>query len=213
MLQTVETRWFGQGDVPADIWTWFEALPGNSEDQRPRRDLYLQPIQDDRVNVKLREGGLEVKQRQAIYGRISFSHSVAGQVERWIKWRFSLDDSSSSVATMYANHSSWVSVHKERRLKHYQLDEAGVIDTAPPPTDVAGRRPEAGLMICHLELAVVRVGRNLWWTIAYETDVQGDNTLDGLVSIAGRQFEVRAPGQLIETNSFGYPHWLATYVD
>jgi hypothetical protein len=207
VLQTVETRWFGPGSVPDDILNWFESLPGKAEDQPARRDFYLQSILDDGLSVKLREGGLEVKQRREGFGQIHFSSSVSGLVERWIKWRFPLDDSSSPAQSIVTGDSSWIAVAKLRRLKHYEVNETGSAPTMPLPTGAAGRSKDAPLAF-HLELAQVWAGKSHWWTVGYEAGNAGENLLELLRAAAEPQFRENAPGQLTGRNSFGYPRWL-----
>lgn len=209
ILQTVETRWFGLGPVPGDVLNWFESLPGEAEDQPARRDFYLQPILDDGLSVKLREGGFEVKQRREGFGMVHFNKVVAGLVERWIKWRFALDDSSSPAQSIVGGEGSWIAVGKERRLKHYQVSEAGVVPTTPLPAEAADRSAEPP-MTFHLELAQVWAARSRWWTVGYETGCASQRPMEPLLAAARPQFKENAPGQLTGPNSFGYPHWLAT---
>ena len=219
ILQTIETRWFGRGAAPSDIVAWFEALPGEVEDQPVRRDFYLQSLHDDGLSVKLREGGLEVKQRQAALGLIHFSRSVTGLVERWTKWRFRLDQSSSPLQAIFARDRSWIPVDKERCLKHYQLNETGTTQIAPSPANLAsgnagaGGGTEGSPLTFHLELARVWAGESYWWTLGYEADSGAEMPPDRLLEAAGSQFKEGVPGQLTGPNSFSYPHWLAKYLE
>ena len=61
---TIETRWFYAGRLPAAVLAWFEALGPAPDEQPARTDHYLQPT-DAGLNVKLREGQLEAKRREA----------------------------------------------------------------------------------------------------------------------------------------------------
>ncbi|MCA1995017.1 MAG: hypothetical protein LDL41_23650, partial [Coleofasciculus sp. S288] len=66
-LTTLELRWFYHGTPPVEVEYWFSTdCPG--ELLRPpeeREDLYLYTPQCDYLNIKLRQGSLEVKWRKA----------------------------------------------------------------------------------------------------------------------------------------------------
>jgi hypothetical protein len=208
ILHTVETRWFTRGVVPADIPAWFAALPGDAEDQPLRRDLYLQPVADGGLSVKLREGGLEIKQRQETLGRFRFGPSATGLVERWTKWRFPLDETFNHWQSILDGGRSWQNVDKKRWLKHYRLDETGAIQVMPYQLLVQ----ETGSQAFHLELANLRVGDQRWWTIAYEVAASEQPVSESLRSIAAQHLSEWQPGQLSISNSCGYPQWLAARV-
>jgi len=209
IVHTLETRWFGPGAVPGDVLAWFEALPGQAGDQPARRDFYLQPIRDDGLSVKLREGGLEVKQRRESFGLIRFNASVAGLVERWVKWRFPLDRASSPMQSLAAGDSAWTAVDKERRLKYFQYSEAGATQIGPSPGEAGGERPAGDALTFHVELAQVWAGTRRFWSVGYEAIWAGRNSLQRLLVAVDPQFRDSAPGQFSSPNSFGYPRWLA----
>ena len=85
-LLTCEVRWFDQGGIPADLHAWFDAL-GEQEIQPPRTDLYLAGL-DASVGIKLRQGLLEIKPRQADLGERMFLPGVIGRAATWAKWSF-----------------------------------------------------------------------------------------------------------------------------
>jgi hypothetical protein len=201
MFNTVETRWFGRGDTPDNLLAWFARRAGDAEQQPLRRDYYLQRIRDMGLNVKLREGGLEVKQRQRSHGLIQLGQSVEGVVERWTKWRFPVPESSDSIQSIQEASRSWLAVEKRRQLRHYRVDETGSVLPVSPLNVMSAT--------CHFELAVVWAGESRWWTLAFEIDDQGSDALERLLAVAARQFDKRPPIHLSESNSFGYPHWLA----
>ena len=63
MIATAEVRWFYRGPLPAAVRAWFEARGSRMAYQAPRRDRYL-GLPGDALNVKLREGRIEIKLRQ-----------------------------------------------------------------------------------------------------------------------------------------------------
>jgi len=201
-LSTVEVRWFGHHTVPSDISAWFEQCPGQSESQQSRRDFYLQPIMDGGLSVKLREGGLEIKQRQRSHGEVRLAHSVAGLLEQWVKWRFPLRLVDSFIPGEATESGSWVAVDKVRQQKTILAGE--------PPLDVPPAPQSRSYAGCYIELTSVRVGKSRWWTVGFEAEFEGRTGPDLLLKVTGQVFRNTSLEQLSIQNSYGYPHWLAT---
>ncbi|NEQ23301.1 MAG: hypothetical protein F6K28_29940, partial [Microcoleus sp. SIO2G3] len=92
MLTTLELRWFSQGTPPTEVEHWYSAdspgeLLGSPEE---REDLYLYTPECDYLNIKLRQGSLDVKWRKAQLGSREFGEDSGtnwhGNVEKWLKW-------------------------------------------------------------------------------------------------------------------------------
>ena len=205
MLHTIETRWFGQGEIPSEISDWFGACPGPAELQPLRRDHYLRNIDGDGLSLKLREGGLEIKQRRYDHGLVRLHGSIEGLVEAWVKWRFPLDQAIFPFPAAIDGSGNWFAVEKRRRLRRYGVGGRRLVPLiAPPGAAYAG---------CDLELTSVRAGGDLWWTVAFESASQGQNGLDRLLALTGLAFAETTPPQLLASNSFSYPLWLASSFD
>lgn len=104
-LRTVEVRWFGRGTVPPAVDAWFGAL-GPAVEPEVRTDRYLRPA-SDALGLKLREGQIEAKRREAVLGQ-----RVAGaEMEAWTKWSFPL------AAHPDVPAEEWLAVVKARRQR------------------------------------------------------------------------------------------------
>lgn len=204
MISTAETRWFAPGTAPEEVRSWFASRSGTSQRQPIRRDYYLLRISGDGLSVKLREGGLEIKQRYSSHGPVHFGRSMQGIVEQWVKWRFPLDDSTDPVQTILTGQQPWLAIDKERLLKFYQVDGQGLVQTVSKPADVPGT--------LHIELATVEVRGSRWWTLAFEASGDGREAVQRLVTVTRLQFADTALLQLPVNGSFGYPRWLAYHL-
>ena len=205
MFNTVETRWFGHGQAPNEVLAWFSSFEGAPEQQPLRRDHYLQPVDGDGLSVKIRQGALEVKQRQRVYGSTRLHRSVVGLVEGWIRWRFPLENPEPPVPGDLSKGSGWLAVDKERQLRRYQVTSEAVVQiTTPQGTADSG---------CAIELTKLRVGGNSWWTVAFEATGDSAGIYEQLLVVTNHLFEAAKPPPLAAADSHGYPHWLATIID
>jgi hypothetical protein len=199
---TVEVRWFCRGMVPRSVLEWF--LVGGSDPCAPasRTDYYLRLSDGDALGIKLREGRIEIKQRQRGYGVRRLHQRVAGQVEGWGKWSFALAGADSGVVGGVGSDPAWVGVKKERRLWVYQLTADQEVIAIP-----AGVNPAQG---CGVELTQVTVGEQVWWSLGFEAFGAESTLQDGLLRIARYVLSASEPPALDARNSCSYPQWLAT---
>lgn len=82
MTETVETRWFLPGPLPAAVAAWFGAVASDARTER-RTDRYLVP-ESEAVGQKHREGRAEVKTRTGLAEAVSCG-GASGTAERWCK--------------------------------------------------------------------------------------------------------------------------------
>lgn len=195
---TAETRWFGLGEAPPEVLAWWETCDGPADQQPERRDHYLLSIEGDGLSVKVRQAGLEVKQRQHVYGAVQLSGFIAGLVEGWVKWRFPLQDTESPDLTKGIDGTGWLEVNKARQLRRYRIDAQQVVQVF---TDTPSG--------CEVEFTEIQVAGDSWWTVAFEAFGQGARNHDHLLTVARHLFNETAP-PLNAAKSYGYPHWLAT---
>ena len=201
METTLEVRWFFPGMPPAVVQRWFELdCPGKSLATETRTDWYANSKHDnsdwlhdfssrtlnsEEVNLKLRQGNLELKLRQQFsayrFERLKNFQVSAGKVEQWRK--FDLQQLKDSIPTDWLCDRRWVGVEKERTQK---LERS-----------VAS------------ELTWLKVNRECWWTVAFEMS-HGDRAgqescFRKVVQQACQSY--RGP-ELSATNSYGYSCWL-----
>jgi hypothetical protein len=198
-FKTIEVRWFYPGVIPVDLLTWFEDL-GEPLVVDNRTDVYLQSSAPD-VGVKLRQGNLEVKYRQAISGTIEINDFGSSPVEEWLKW-ICIDDSSGLNPAQSADRSGWIQVAKSRLQRLYQVEFTDKIQL----NSIA--KPQAGAAA--IEITQLQVAQQIWWTIACEylgNKLDLDRQFLPLVNSLLSACPVPDPGRSI---SCGYPQWLNT---
>ena len=154
------------------------------------------------LSAKLREGGLEIKQRQRSHSSIYVAPSVAGTIEQWIKWRFPLVSGSIPALESTTNKNHWIAVEKERWLKLIPLAGGPVVSTSTSQAEFG--------VYCQVELTSIRVGDQRWWTIGFEREDENEKSLGRLLEVTRHVFRNTTLEQLSIKNSFGYSKWLAS---
>ena len=198
---SLEIRWFAEGPVPGEWKAWFAAghrLPDPGE----RTDHYLLDTQEA-LNVKLREGRVEVKQRLGTPRRFQLDDRYSGWREEWVKWSFGLDEAEEYVQTAAADPASWLAVGKKRYLRTFTLDEAGQLCEADPDQWLP-----AG---CGVELTELTVGEHRWHTVGLEAFGE-KNDRKKVFDTAARSLLKRteAPALPLE-QSLGYAAWISEF--
>jgi hypothetical protein len=198
MYTTAEVRWFHEGRAPAHVEAWFRGGGREPTVQPVRVDHYLRLVDGEHLGIKLREGRLEVKQRERSLPVTRFDSRVAGVMELWRKWSIPLAGGLHRVSGDPG--ASWIEVEKERALCRYWLaGDRGIVATT---TDWF---PDQG---CDLELTAVRVRGREWWTLALEAYGQAGSIQENLLRVAEAVFGAGDPPSLNAQDSYGYPRWL-----
>jgi hypothetical protein len=205
MWPTVEVRWFYPGRVPAPPLAWFRQVAGEPEEQPCRVDQYLRLRSTEALGIKLREGRIEVKQRQRGLGLVRFQEGVAGRVEAWVKWSFALAGEDAGLAGALEPASSWIAVEKTRTLRLFQVVGEGRIVPLP-----AGSYETHG---CGLELTRISVRGTEWWSLGLEAYGPEATLQEELVAIAKHLFARGAAPRFEATDSCSYPKWLEGLAD
>ena len=208
MLTTTEMRWFKQGNLPTAVLHWFEQdyLGGQLESAAARDDVYLCLDQANvQLGIKLRQGRLEIKWRQAELGIWQFGQQVQGKAEVWGKWLCEDPTSNYFQPATVVEKNSWVSVHKVRSQRFYRVvPDASVI--AVPSTE----SPSQG---CSIEITQLSIKGSAWWSLAFEAF--GDEALltVNLQAVANWVFSTNTSDlKLLAQDSYAYPSWLSLAV-
>lgn len=213
MLTSVEVRWFFSGPVPGEFEEWFcrnsAAFTASS-----REDLYLRFPASLGLNVKLREGRLEIKSLMKTLGARSFTPDVAGNVQMWKKW----SGGEAAVEEFERLRTSaphlWIAVRKERTLRKFSVGGASIVEV-----DAGRFFPPEG---CNIELTRITVDGTAYWSLAFEA--YGDPArIEGyLQRIAERVLSDKRRPRPFKTcsssadafsadNSHSYPEWLGRF--
>mgnify|MGYP006286280249 CR=1 FL=1 len=200
MYPTAEMRWFLPGAIPEQVQAWFRSGPGHIEREPYRTDRYLLP-ESAGMNVKLRQGRIEVKRRFGEAGQMRISERTTGVLEHWHKWSFELAEAGSLAAEGSRSlGASWISVRKERQLRRYRV-RGGEDPVALLPPASAG----AG---CELEITKVEAAGQLWWTLAFEAFGDESSLQANLLLVARHVLMADDSPRLRAGDSRSYASWL-----
>ena len=143
--RTAELRWFVEAELPDALREWFAAL-GPVRREAPRTDVYLVTPAPD-LNIKKREGRLEIKRRSADGVKVEVSAGPSGYLERWEKRVEPASRVGDYVREQGGGAPRWVMVGKSRLMQRYLTN--GHVRPAPPAS-----APEEG---CNVELTRLTV--------------------------------------------------------
>ena len=198
MLTTLEVRWFEPGMPPAAVERWFSVdcpgeLLGPPEE---REDLYLYPPEIEALNIKLRQGNLELKWRQAELGTRKFCPTKGtgenaicweGKIEKWLKWIEPDSMPQNLLSPEVVKGKPWLAVKKVRRQRLY----CGI----------------------RCELTQLGISNHSWWSIAFEMTEAGAKGLESFEQVVNRVSETYRGPKLLAAHSYAYPRWLQEYAE
>ena len=175
--RTSEVRWFRRGVLPEALQSWFASLGSDVTPER-RTDRYLSPA-SDALGVKLRQGQVEVKQREGFAGRLAMG-SAEADVETWAKWSFLLADRAEMPD------EGWIDVAKVRWQRHV----------------------EAGDGVCAVEISEVEVGGDVWNSVCLEAAGPTDEARRAALDAGAEWLATGDAPELSAAAAMGYPAWL-----
>ncbi len=208
MFLTTEVRWFGEGDIPRLIRTWFDLCQGEITGNQVRTDLYFSDPGSKHLGIKIREGRLEIKQLASQYGLVQLHRQVNGQVEKWRKWGFELGPNQFDPDVISLNYPFWIRVQKERQLRSYQITPNGLLNLAALANIRGERTATYEIRRCDVELSSIWVDSRRWWSLALEASGQENDAYEDLLVVFTRLAEMNEPPLLKANNSFSFPSWL-----
>lgn len=187
MLESLELRWFIPGELPSDVSAWFEQdkLGGQLQPPEAREDVYLYVPGCEYMGIKLRQGRLEIKWRQAELEVLSFE-KVEGKLEKWGKWLCEDPTETSFKPENVLGQRTWVKIGKVRSQRLYDG--------------------------CALELTQLTIENNTenntWWSLALETLGADTRAREKLQSIFELISKTQITPHLQAQNSYAYPKWI-----
>jgi hypothetical protein len=204
LWRTLELRWFHEGPLPEDVEHWFLRDPRFGYILAPeacerRLEHYLVADTADGLDLKVREGRIQLKQRTGTLPAVSDGQHCAGIPESWTKWVWRCPDLPGAGGAS-AQDDFTLEVRKVKYQRRIQLVTRG-------DAKIARFEPEGlGFFV---EVATATVSNRTWWTLAFDVEPdlgEGDPaarlreaflwTLEGYP--AGRLHDLQV------TNSFSY---------
>jgi hypothetical protein len=202
MYHSGEVRWFFPGPVSAAAERWI-AAGEHSTRQAARTDRYLVLPGCDTAGIKLREGNFEIKARTSSPEAMTWSESIAGFRDTWVKWSRDLQDLG-APGTHPRDGETWIDVSKQRRVRLFSLESGSPVEVAP-----GGPWLSAG---CLVEQSVVRVAAQDYWSFCFEAFGQPDALISHLDTTVHYVAAEEPSLELPLTASRSYPAWLSTLV-
>jgi hypothetical protein len=182
MLTTIELRWFYPGMLPELMKDWFDGDIGVNPESR--EDFYLKLPNCEYLGIKLRQGRLEVKLRQAELGKLNFGDNVAGKAEKWVKWMCEEPEAETLINQNQKAQPDWVRVQKIRWQRKYSG--------------------------CNVELTQLSLRGDDWWSLAFE--ILEEEGMMQLEASANLLFQKSCPVKLQIQDFYAYPHWLSVAI-
>jgi hypothetical protein len=202
MFITNELRWFYPGTIPEEIEVWFgqNCLIDQMQLPEEREDWYLYTPKCDFLGIKLRQGRLEVKWRQAEIGVVGFGELVEGKAEKWGKWLCDDPTGESFQRATFLQTSSWINVQKVRYAKLYQ-----VLPDYSTQSVATKEHIDNG---CSLEVTYLIIQDHAWWSLAFEAFGEDARLMENLQAVASLVLNTYRGTKLQAEDSYAYPHWL-----
>lgn len=194
-FHTLEVRWFFPGSIPHGFNHWFTSL-GEPRSVDARVDHYLAgtgPL----LGIKVREGSLEIKQRQQEHGRQDFAPALSGMVESWNKWRVAIP---ADEIEAIQQDRGWLAVEKTRQQYGFTLPESGEIYVRDPevfPRNGGG-----------VELTQISLDLSSWWTFGIEVFGEPHQLNKILEQVIGYVVDRSVEFDFDAGRSMSYPAWL-----
>jgi hypothetical protein len=200
MYATAEIRWFSRGSIPEAVLAWFQDATAGNEPPEARVDQYLLVPDADSLGIKIRQNLLEFKLRTTEIGVIDLRERARGNLEQWQKWSLPLRSSDGEITEFLRPSENWIGVSKARHLRKYAV--VGKTECVAISVD---EYTKSG---CEVELTVLQVSGQTWWTFAFESFGAKVALNHNLVLTAEHVLNTAGAPLLTPTQSYGYTHWL-----
>ncbi len=197
MYHSFEIRWFFQSDITPFL-NWF-----GGENPASRTDHYLKKLGAN-INVKLREGRIEVKHRIDLPRVIEVNAGITGKIEEWVKWSFGLEENPGALDFPVDHPEYWLAVSKKRWRRHFQVENGKIVEQAMPSFSHTH---------CAAELTEVTAEGQDWLSIDLEASGRPSNLVDTLKLTTRYFFNAQFPAKLVLPHSAGYPEWFTKLKD
>lgn len=199
LYKSKELRWFKKSlDKP--VLNWFKKRNITFENTGTRTDYYLMLSGREDLNIKMREGNIELKQRVSQPEKMELIEGVTGSFENWEKWSFELSSVNSVTGFInQAGDNRWIALNKCRLGVKFVQDgksKTRILDINEPVS-----------LGCQLEYTRIKVNEDLWYT--FNLEWFGDDWIDPGAEVF---YELLGSTKLTEFNSMSYAGFINRYL-
>lgn len=197
MIETAEIRWFIKGEMPKEVFAWFDGYDDFPASTQTRTDHYLR-LPGTMIGIKIREGLIEHKQKGDGVGEFWGDGVCSGNMEQWQKWSFPLNDDTAIAEMLSTYPESWLEITNERSLRILILDKEGYVKSTSYE-EVSGTAVGWELT----KITIEGVGKS-WWTIGFESFGRDNELKETLIRVCNTIL-TDCPLALVEENCYSYP--------
>lgn len=127
MYKSREIRWF-KPEPDKKILEWFDRKDMNLDNSENRTDHYLILTGKEDLNIKLRQGNIEVKQRMTKPEKGELIAGAVGWFETWEKWSFGIiPDDPYTDEILNNSRNQWLAIHKNRMALKLALKDSRLV--------------------------------------------------------------------------------------
>lgn len=160
LYKSKEIRWF-LSEKSNTITKWFSDHNMDFSKTQARTDFYLPVPGKVDISIKLREGNLEIKQRNGEPESNHLTENAIGYIEDWVKWSFEIkDDDELAKSIIKDKKFNWIEVYKERIGVKLSVNSDGTIAIL----GLKDRIPFG----CQVEYTRLLINGKEWFTFGFE---------------------------------------------
>ena len=207
MLESVEIRWFFQGQIPDKLHSILDDSYIQSK-WESRSDYYLFIDKCDNIGIKLRNSRLELKwlKKSNIFALSQLN--VDGKIEYWIRWEWNDTKSFNDILQFIHLNKDipWVKIDKNRLQQKFNIHDNSLVDVSS----------ESVHFDFAFEITQLKSYEQSWWSIAFDSFLKEKNEYfftQLIKKYMNNEFQIL----LKSISSYGYPKWISkiskTYTD
>jgi hypothetical protein len=207
VLESVEIRWFFQGQIPDKLHSILDDSYIQSK-WESRSDYYLFIDKCDNIGIKLRNSRLELKwlKKSNIFALSQLN--VDGKIEYWIRWEWNDTKSFNDILQFIHLNKDipWVKIDKNRLQQKFNIHDNSLVDVSS----------ESVHFDFAFEITQLKAYEQSWWSIAFDSFLKEKNEYfftQLIKKYMNNEFQIL----LKSISSYGYPKWISkiskTYTD
>ena len=199
MLESVEIRWFFQGQMPDKLHSILDDSNIQSK-WESRSDYYLLIEKCDNVGIKLRNSRLELKWLKKSNNFNLPQFNIDGKIEHWIRWEWNDTKSLNNILQfIHLNKDNpWIKIDKNRLQQKFNIHDNSLVDVSSESI--------------HFDFAIEITRLNAfdqpWWSIAFDSFLK-ENHEYFFTQLLKRYVNKDLQTLLKTESSYGYPKWIS----